>query len=127
MKLALFSLGLFSLAPLWVLASNFNHVASAQCVVSDVAVQVAVHGSRRPARQSNDVDIKSDGPCSGNTSTSHSTQVQVGGTGEVRQERRSRHRLSGGQNNRTGVNGPTVAIPVEVQVNVDNPADRIRY
>lgn len=101
--------------------------ALAQCVVTDVAVQVAVHGSRRPARQVNDVDIESDEPCTGNTSTSTSTQLHVGGTDDVVQERTARHRIRSRRTNDYGIEGRTVAVPIEVQINVDNAADRVVY
>ena len=126
MKFALFSLGLFSFSSFLTLASSWSQSASAQCVMADVAIQVAVDGSEEPAQQSNQVEMLSDGPCTGNTSVSTSRQIHVGGEGEVRQERRSRHQLRGDDDSRTGVNGPTVAVPVEVQVDVYNPADRLR-
>jgi hypothetical protein len=97
--------------------------ASATCVVADVAIQAAIHGGP-PAEQVNDVAIDTDGSCRGNTSVNTSRQVQVGGTGEVRQTRQSRHQIRGG-GGAVGA-GPTVAVPVEVQVDVYNPADRLR-
>jgi hypothetical protein len=97
--------------------------ASAQCVMADVAVQAAIHGSQQPAQQSNDVEMQSSGPCRGNTSVNTSKQVQVGGTGAVVQERRSRHQL---ENDGDGPSGPTVAVPVGVQVDVYNPAEQLR-
>ena len=126
MKFAFFSLGLLSFSSVLTVASTVNQVAIAQCVMADVAIQVAVHGSEKPAQQTNDVEMVSDGPCTGNTSVSASRQIHVGGTDEVRQDRSSRHQISGDRNNRTGMNGPTVAVPVEVQVDVDNPAYRLR-
>ena len=126
MKFALFSLGVLSFSSFLTVASTVNQVASAQCVMADVAIQVAVHGSDKPAQQTNEVEMVSDGPCMGNTSVSTSRQIHVGGTDEVRQDRRSRHEVRGDGNSRTGVDGPTVAVPVEVQVDVDNPAYRLR-
>jgi hypothetical protein len=99
---------------------------SAQCVVADVAIQATITGSSQPAQQTNDVAIESEGACVGNTSVSTSRQVQVGGTGPVRQERQSRHRLQGTNQPAAGASGPTVAVPVEVQVDVYNPAQRLR-
>lgn len=125
MKFALFSLGLFSFSSFLTVAASLNQVASAQCVIADVAIQVAVHGSEKPPQQTNQVEMMSDGPCTGNTSVSTSRQIHVGGADDVRQERRSRHQISGDGDSSTGVNGPTVAVPVEVQVDVDNPADRL--
>ena len=128
MKFSLFSLGLYSIASLIGIASSGQTIASAQCVLADVAVQAAIDGSKRPARQTNQVDIVNDNrPCTGNSSVSTSTQVHVGGTGDVTQERRSTHHLSGGRNRQKGKGGPTVAVPVQVQVDVDNSADRLRY
>lgn len=115
----------FGLGLLWAGALvSFVPGASAQCVVADVAIQAAIHGGDQPAEQVNDVAIDAAGPCVGNTSVSTSRQVQVGGTGEVRQYRQSRHQIRG--SDRAGRGGPTVAVPVEVQVDVYNPADRLR-
>jgi hypothetical protein len=94
-------------------------------VVADVSIQAAVHGGRRPAQQVNDVAIDAEGPCSGNTSVSTNRQIQVGGTGEVRQSRQSRHQIRSAEPP-SGPTGPTVAVPVEVQVDVYNPAERLR-
>ena len=105
---------------------SFAPGASAQCVVADVAIQAAIHGGDRPAEQVNEVAIDAAGPCVGNTSVSTSRQVQVGGTGEVRQVRQSRHQIRGSDRAGHGPVGPTVAVPVEVQVDVYNPADRLR-
>lgn len=106
---------------------SFAPGASAQCVVADVSIQAAIHGGSRPAEQVNDVAIDAEDTCVGNTSVSTNRQIQVGGTGDVRQTRQSRHQLRGSE--RTGAaaaSGPTVAVPVNVQVDVYNPADRLR-
>ncbi|PSN19098.1 hypothetical protein C7271_09035 [filamentous cyanobacterium CCP5] len=100
--------------------------ASAQCVVADVAIQANISGSRTPAEQINAVDVDREGGCVGNTSVSTSRQIQVGGTGPVRQERQSRHRIRGSQTGTSGTGGPTVVVPVEAQVDVYNPAERLR-
>ncbi|MGB3201499.1 MAG: hypothetical protein WBA99_11380 [Nodosilinea sp.] len=108
---------------------SFAPGASAQCVVADVAIQAAIHGGRQPAEQVNDVAIDAADPCVGNTSVSTSRQIQVGGTGEVRQTRQSRHQLQGSGRSGRGAGataGPTVAVPVSVQVDVYNPAERLR-
>jgi hypothetical protein len=100
--------------------------ASAQCVVADVSIQAAIHGGDQPAEQVNDVAIDADGPCVGNTSVSTSRQIQVGGTGQVRQVRQSRHQIRGGDRRSQGPTGPTVAVPVGVQVDVYNSAEGLR-
>jgi hypothetical protein len=93
--------------------------ASAQCVMTDVSVQVAVRG-KRPANQENNVDMQDSGNCRGNSTTQTSTQVYAGSADEVNQVRNSRHSVGGGGNGRSG--GPTVKVPVGVQVDVYNPA-----
>lgn len=117
-----FGLGLLCAGAL----AYFAPAASATCVVADVAIQAAIHGGDTPAEQVNDVTIDADGPCQGNTSVSTSRQVQVGGTGNVRQVRQSRHQIRGSADATQGVSGPTVTVPVEVQVDVYNPAERLR-
>ncbi|WP_017296813.1 hypothetical protein [Nodosilinea nodulosa] len=127
-------LGLLQAGALAALAlGSFAPRASAQCVVADVAIQAAIHGGDQPAEQVNDVAIDADGPCVGNTSVSTSRQIQVGGTGEVHQIRQSHHQIRGSGSSGTTagatprtVSGPTVAVPVNVQVDVYNPADRLR-
>ncbi|MBE9157900.1 hypothetical protein IQ265_13850 [Nodosilinea sp. LEGE 06152] len=105
---------------------SFAPEASAQCVVADVSIQAAIHGGNKPAEQVNDVAVDAEGPCVGNTSVSTNRQIQVGGTGEVRQTRQSRHQLRGSGQATGAVSGPTVTVPVNVQVDVYNPAERLR-
>ncbi len=129
------SLCLFSLltaAPLLAVASSLDQMAVARCVVTDVGVQVAIHGSRQPAQQVNEVDFDSSQPCSGNQINGRGTQVYVGGTEPVRQERSVRYQIKSDSENqsrrrRKMPDGPAMFIPVEVQVDVDNPAARVRY
>lgn len=97
----------------------------AQCVAADVSVQVAVNGSRQPAQQSNDVDFSQSGACRGNSSISTSRQIQVGGTGQVVQERQSRHRFQGDPSD-TDPGGSAVFIPVGVDVDVYNAGEKLR-
>lgn len=94
--------------------------ASAQCVMTDVSVQAAIRGER-PAEQSNQVELRSAGPCVGNTTTQTNTQVYTG-SDRVVQQRKSRQSIQGGKGNPTGVNGPIIRVPVGVQVDVYNPA-----
>lgn len=99
--------------------------SQAQCVASDVSLQVAVHGSRRPAQQTNDVGFSQSGACRGNWSLNNSRQIQVGGTGDVVQERQSRTHFQGDPNN-SKPGGSTIFIPVGVDVDVYNSAEQLR-
>jgi len=121
------SLSLLAMATLSTLLWPSNRPVAAQCVITDVAVQTAITGSQKPAKQSNQVTIERRGACNGTSSVSVGQQVQVGGTGQVVQQRQSQHRIEGTSRNETGVQGPTVAIPVQVQVDVYNAADRLQH
>jgi hypothetical protein len=103
--------------------------ARAQCVVADVSIQAAIDGSDAPAEQANDVAVDVPEQCRGNSSVHVNRQVHVGGTDTVRQVRQSRHRIESGSSSRQrrGQEGPTVVVPVEVQADVDNPADRLQW
>lgn len=107
---------------------SLSIAANAQCVVADVSIQAAIDGSAAPAEQVNDVAINVPEQCQGNTSVHVNRQVHVGGTDTVRQVRQSRHRIrSGSPQPRRGQEGATVIVPVEVQADVDNPADRLQW
>jgi hypothetical protein len=62
--------------------------ASAQCVMTDVGVQVAIRGSKRPANQQNNVDMQNPGRCSGNAITQTGTQVYTGSAESSKRQRR---------------------------------------
>lgn len=124
-RLKIFSLSLLSLSATVTLASSPILPVSAQCVMADVSVQAAIRGSKKPVQQTNDVDMQNKGACVGNTSVHTGTQLYVGGGDKVIQRRNSRHRLEGVSSPATGVIGPTVKIPVNVQVDVYNPAERL--
>ena len=92
----------------------------AQCVQTDVGVQVDV--SRGEAKQTYNRDAQIEGACSGNTNVSTGVQVNVSGDG-VEQNRRVRQRMSNPNNNRGRVNGPVFQHGVNVQFDLDNKAD----
>lgn len=122
MKLKLVPLSLFSLfAVMLAEAPGLISAASAQCVMTDVSVQTAIRGSRRPATQSNNVQMNANRSCSGNTSTHTNSQLYVGSDERVIQQRSSVHDLRSNGNNR-GIKGSNIAVPVEVKVDVYSPA-----
>ena len=112
---------LLSVSVLVPISPLLTSSASAACVMTDVSVQIAIHGSKNPAKQTNNVDMQSEGVCVGNTTTSTSTQIYVG-PGDVEQTRNSSHFVGGGTNNGTNIGGPTIRVPVHVPVDVYNPA-----
>ncbi len=112
---------LFSALAIFSGASGLTPPASAQCVMTDVSVQVAVRGSKNPAHQENNVDMQAPGRCSGNSITQTGTQVYTGSADQVNQIRNSRQSLDGGSQ-KDGIGGPTIKVPVGVKVDVYNPA-----
>ena len=126
MKLSYLPVGFFSIATLSSLLLLPITPASAQCVMADTNIQIAINGSRRPSDRTNDVSQRSNGPCVGNTISTTNTQIQVGGTERARQYRSSNQEFNGGSGNPTGINIPAVKVPVNVQIDVYNAADRYR-
>lgn len=125
MKLSILPLSIFSLLSASVVLSEMPGLiapALAQCVMTDVGVQVAVRGSKRPAHQENNVDMQAPRNCSGNSITQTGTQVYTGSADEVNQIRNSRQSIDSGHQNGSGVGGPTIKVPVGVKVDVYNPA-----
>lgn len=121
MKLHLISLGLLSVSSFIPFMPSFTPSASAACVMTDVGIQVAVHGSRNPATQTNEVTMQDLGHCMGSTVTNVGEQVYVG-PGEVEQNRESNQVVGGDPTTPYGGLGPTVRVPVHVPVDVYAPA-----
>ncbi|MEO0946765.1 MAG: hypothetical protein AAFY11_01185 [Cyanobacteria bacterium J06641_5] len=96
--------------------------AHAQCVGADTSVQANISGNPNTQR-SNDVAFETSGSCRGNAISTSGVQVNVGGNGPVRQERRVRQRFEG--NNEGSSNGPTVTVNTNVGVDVYNAADNL--
>ena len=126
MKLPLLAVGLLSCSVLLIL-SSLTDSASAQCVQADVSVQYNISGSKLPTDRSNDVDMQSQRPCSGNASVTTGVQGNEGGRGRVTQRREVRHRIEGGSDNGTGVSVPTVSVKSNAGIDVYNPADNLNY
>jgi hypothetical protein len=120
MNFRLFSFSLLFVPALLPFAPSFTPKAQAMCVEVDVSTQTAIHGSKQPAQQTNNVNQQSQGSCYGNTIVHTSTQTAVT-PGTVTQTRTSNEQISGGVNNGTGVNGKTIKIPVSVQTDVYSP------
>ena len=125
MKSASLSVGLLSLATLAGLAALPVPHASAQCVMSDINFQSSINGSAQPAIQTNNVTQGSTGGCVGNTVSTTNVQSQTGGTERTTQRRQSTQQING-SNSPTGINMEPVKIKTNVQIQVDNPADRLR-
>ncbi|WP_373540697.1 hypothetical protein [Chamaesiphon sp.] len=120
------SIGLLSLATLAALVALPVPHVSAQCVMSDINFQSSINGSGKPTNRTNDVKQGSTGGCVGNSVNTTNVQSQTGGTDRATQRRQSTQQINGSNNSPTGVNLDPVKIKTNVQVDVDNPADRLR-
>ncbi|ACB51422.1 unknown [Crocosphaera subtropica ATCC 51142] len=118
MKLTYLSAGLLSVTSLFCLTLVNPELASAQCVQSHTGVQV--HMGQTPAEQTHNTRFENQGDCTGNASSTTSTQVQVGGD-NVRQHQESRHQTRGSSRNPSGVSGPTVSVDTVAPVDVQTP------
>jgi hypothetical protein len=125
MKSSFYSLGLLALASLSTLAIDRVNPASAQCVMNDTNIQVAINGSKQPSDRTNQVRQGSTGSCVGNAVNTTNVQSSTGGTDRASQQRQSNQQINGGTSNPTGVNIPPVKLHQNVQIDVYNPADRL--
>ncbi len=97
--------------------------ARAQCVGADTSVQANISGNPQTER-SNDVAFETNGSCRGNAASTTGVQLNVGGNGPVRQDRRVRQTFNGSDDS-TRPSGPTVTVKTNVGVDVYNPADNL--
>jgi hypothetical protein len=123
MKFTSFSL-VAAIAACSTLATFPAQQASAQCVMNDTFIGVAINGSRQPTDRQNKVTQNSNGGCVGNTTNTTSVQVQTGGTSPARQIRTVNQTINGGGDSPAGVNLSPVKTRTNVGVDVFNPAAR---
>lgn len=121
MKLPLLAFSLLSVSSVLIFEPNSTNSAAAQCVQFDQGIQISISGSG-PARRSNNVEMRSEGACTGNSIVTTGQQIHVG-PGRAIQERNVRQNIRGGSNNGIG-GGSTIQIRVNPTIDVNNPADR---
>lgn len=126
MKFPHLSLALLSASTLAATLNFAAPQASAQCVMSDINFQTSINGSRKPTERTNDVSQNSNGNCVGNTVSTTNVQTNVGGIDRATQRRQSSQQINGGDSSPTGINIKPVKIKTNVQIDVDNPADRLK-
>lgn len=122
MKLKLLTVSLFSLTTVSsFFVSSLENKALAGCNAIDVNVQVSIDDSPR-GRQRNDVTQEFGENCKDTAgSTAVSTSTQVCNSAKCEQRRKSRQRVDGDPNRRTGVNTNNIGIKVDVPVHVKTP------
>jgi Tfp pilus assembly protein PilV len=126
MKSSHLSVGLLSLATLSALISFPVPHASAQCVMNDMNIQMSINGSRKASDRTNNVTQGSTGACVGNSVSTTNVQVSTGGTERAVQHRQSTQQVNGGSSSSTGVTLEPVKTRQNIQIDVDNPADRLK-
>jgi hypothetical protein len=98
--------------------------ARAACAMTDVSLQLSIHGSQSPTPQSNLVSMGSNDDCWGNTTTNTSTQLYVG-SGAASQQRTSQQFVGGTQPSplsQFGITNPVVRTQISVPIDVYSPA-----
>ena len=111
---------MFSLLGLGILSVPSS--ASAQCVGSSISPQISISGSKQPTSRQNNVRMNASGPCTGSTSHTGITQVRIGGTQRGQQNINVDQQINGSSNS-SGINGTTVLIQANPQIDVYNAAD----
>jgi hypothetical protein len=124
MKYSFLPIGLLSIATFSTFFGLSVPQASAQCVMNDTNIQVSINGSGKPSDRTNNVSQNSNGGCVGNTVSTTNVQLQTGGTQRATQRRESNQQINGSNNSQIGVNLPPVKTHQNIQIDVDNPADR---
>lgn len=124
MKFTYLSLGLAAIATCSTFAALPTQQVSAQCVMNDIGIGVAINGSSTPTNRQSRVTQSSNGGCVGNTVNTTGVQVQTGGTGPVTQTRTVNQTINGSNNSPTGVNLSPVKTRTNIGVDVFNPAAR---
>jgi hypothetical protein len=127
MKSSYISAGLLSLATCSALVTFSAPRASAQCVMNDTNIQLSMNGSKKPSDRTNNLSQDSKGGCVGNTVNTTNVQVNTGGTERATQRRTSTQQINGSNNSQTGINMDPVKLHQNVQVDVDNPVDRLKH
>ena len=110
--------GLLAIASVLVIPFAGLKPASAQCVQAHTGVQLNIGQS--PAEQTHNTQFDKDESCTGNVSSSNSTQVNLGGK-NPRQHQEARHETRRGRSNPSRVNGPTVSVDAIAPINVQTP------
>ena len=124
-------MNLYKLSPIFLLVSStFSSLimtalpSFATCTMTDVSVQISVHGSRTPTAQTNDVSMESSDNCWGNHSSNVSTQLYVG-SGAATQQRHSEHFVGNDNDNSVaplGFSTPAIGTQISVPIDVYSPA-----
>jgi hypothetical protein len=113
-------LALLSVTTLLPLFPSFTPSVKA-CTVVAPTTQVAIHGSRTPAQQENNVTTGSDDNCFNNNIVGETTQVGVS-PGQVVQSNTGEYFVGGGDVNNTGLTTPNVTATPTTQVDIYSPA-----
>jgi hypothetical protein len=118
-------ISLLAMATLSALVALPVRQASAQCVMNDTNIQMTIGGSRQATDRTNNVAQGSTGGCVGNTANTVNVQSNVGGTERATQRRQSTQQINGSNDSPIGINMAPVKLRQNVQIDVDNPADRL--
>ena len=118
MQITRLNIGLVTVASLLAIPFATAQSASAQCVQAHTGVQLSIGQS--PAEQTHNTEFEKDEDCTGNVSSTTSTQLNIGGK-NPRQHQEVRHETRRGRNSTSKINRPTVSVDAVAPVNVQTP------
>lgn len=118
MQIIRLNAGLLTIASLFTIPFTTVLPASAQCVQAHTGIQLNIGQS--PAEQTHNTQFEREESCTGNVSSTNSTQVNLGGN-NPRQHQEVRHKTRRNRSNPSRVNGPTVSVDVVTPINVQTP------
>lgn len=113
-----FNAGLLTIASVLIVPFATAKSVSAQCVQAHTGVQLNI--GKSPAEQTHNAQFEKEESCTGNVSSSNSTQVNLGGE-NPRQHQEVRHETRRGRSNPSRVNAPTVSVDAVAPINVQTP------
>jgi hypothetical protein len=115
-------LSMMAIVPLTIAPSA--HAQSA-CIMMDINFQMGMRGTQAPSVQQNDVSMNANDDCYSGASVTHSSQTAVS-PGPITQIRSSESTIDSQKpaafGDMPGFGGPAIKVPVNVQVDIYNPA-----
>ncbi len=121
----LFQGGVLSVMAIAPLSTTPSAHAQSACVMMDINFQMGMRGTQSPSTQINDANMSANNDCYSGASVLTNTQTAVS-PGPITQIRSSDATINSQKpaafGDMPGLGGPAIKVPVNVQVDIYNPA-----
>jgi hypothetical protein len=121
----IFQGGLLSIIAIAPFTFTPSAQAQSACVMMDINFQMGMRGTQAPSNQQNDVSMNANDDCYSGAAVTHSSQTAVS-PGPITQIRSSESTIDSQKpaafGDMPGFGGPAIKVPVNVQVDIYNPA-----